>query len=97
MVAALQKKDPNMPFDLEMITREPLKIPVFTAKYWVTFDDAYSPLPARDLAHILDVVRKDPPKTPPPHTAGLSPEEFLKLEDLCVSKSIDWARKNLNL
>ena len=39
MVAALQKKDPNMPFDLEMIVREPLKIPVFTDKYWVTFDD----------------------------------------------------------
>jgi sugar phosphate isomerase/epimerase len=97
MVATLQKKDPNMPFDLEMITREPLKIPVFTAKYWVTFDDSYSPLPARDLAHILDIVHKHPPKTPPPATAGLSPEDFLKLEDLCVSKSIDWARRNLNL
>jgi len=97
MVATLQKKDPNMPFDLEMITREPLKIPVFTAKYWVTFDDSYSPLPGRDLAHILDIVHKHPPKTPPPATAGLSPEDFLKLEDLCVSKSIDWARRNLNL
>jgi sugar phosphate isomerase/epimerase len=97
MVAALQKKDPNMAFDLEMITREPLKIPVFTDKYWVTFDDSYSPLPARDLAHILGVVRKNPPKVPPPHTAGLSPEEFLKLEDQCVSRSIEWARKNLNL
>jgi len=48
MVAALQKKDANMPFDLEMITRDPLKIPVFTDKYWVTFDDQYSPLPGRD-------------------------------------------------
>jgi sugar phosphate isomerase/epimerase len=97
MVAALQRKDPNMAFDLEMITREPLKIPVFTGKYWVTFDDSYSPLPARDLAHILELVHKNPPKTPPPHTAGLSPEDFLKLEDQCVSRSIDWARKNLNL
>jgi sugar phosphate isomerase/epimerase len=97
MVATLQKKDPNMAFDLEMITREPLKIPVFTDKYWVTFDDAYSPLPARDLAHILEIVHKKPPQTPPPHTAGLSPEDFLKLEDQCVSRSIDWARKNLSL
>jgi hypothetical protein len=43
MVAALRKKDSSMPFDLEMITRDPLKIPVFTEKYWATFDDAYSP------------------------------------------------------
>ena len=44
MVATLRQKDPNMAFDLEMITRDPLKIPVFTDKYWVTFDDSYSPL-----------------------------------------------------
>ncbi len=32
MVKVLQQKDPNMIFALEMITREPLKIPVFTKK-----------------------------------------------------------------
>jgi sugar phosphate isomerase/epimerase len=97
MVDTLQKKDPNMPFDLEMITREPLKIPVFTDKYWVTFDDSYSPLPGRDMAHTLDIVRKNTPKVPPPHTAGLSQADLLKLEDACVDESIAWARKNLNL
>ena len=30
MVKGLQQRDPNMIFALEMITREPLKIPVFT-------------------------------------------------------------------
>ena len=49
-----------MPFDLEMITRDPLKIPVFTDKYWVTFDDTYSPLPGRDFAKIAMLVRKEP-------------------------------------
>ena len=97
MVATLQQKDPNMAFDLEMIVREPLKIPVFTDKYWVTFDDAYSPLPGRDLAHTLELVQKNKPKDPVPHTAGITPEGFLKLEDECVARSIDWARKNLNL
>jgi sugar phosphate isomerase/epimerase len=97
MVATLQKKDPNMAFDLEMIVREPLKIPVFTDKYWVTFDDSFSPLPGRDLAHTLELVQKNKPKTPVPHTAGISPEAFLKLEDDCVARSIDWARKNLSL
>ena len=97
MVATLQKKDPNMAFDLEMIAREPLKIPVYTDKYWVTFDDPYSPIYGRELAHTLDLVRKNKPKVPVPHTAGLAPEAILKVEDDCVARSIDWARKNLSL
>jgi sugar phosphate isomerase/epimerase len=97
MVAAIQKKDPKTPFDLEMITRDPLKIPVFTAKYWVTFDDVYSPLPGRDLAKVLDIVRKNKPKSPLPRTTGMSAEAQMKLEDENVGKSIAWARQNLSL
>ncbi len=97
MVAAIQKKDPNTPFDLEMITRDPLKIPVFTDKYWVTFDDSYSPLPGRDLARVLELVRANPPKSPLPHTTGMSAEAQLALEDENVRKSIAYARKNLRL
>ena len=97
MVASLQKKDPNIPFDLEMITRDPLKIPVFTDKYWVTFDDSSSPLPGRDLARVLEIVRKNKPKTPLPRLTGMSPEAQLKLEDDCIQRSISYARQNLDL
>jgi sugar phosphate isomerase/epimerase len=97
MVAAIQKKAPNIPFDLEMITRDPLKIPVFTSKYWVTFDDSYSPLPGRDLARVLDIVRKNKPKTPLARTTGMSAEAQLKLEDDNVQQSIAYARQNLKL
>jgi 3-oxoisoapionate decarboxylase len=97
MVQSLQAKDPNIPFDLEMITRDPLKIPVFTEKYWVTFDDSFSPLPGRDLARVLEIVHKNRPKTPLPRVAGLSSEAQLKLEDDNISKSIQWARQNLNV
>jgi 3-oxoisoapionate decarboxylase len=97
MVAGLREKDPNMPLDLEMITRDPLRIPVFTDKYWVTFDDSFSPFPARDLAHTLMTVRRNPPRTPLPRTTGLSPEAFLAMENENVRKSIDWARRNLDL
>jgi sugar phosphate isomerase/epimerase len=97
MVAAIQMKDPNIPFDLEMITRDPLKIPVFTGKYWVTFDDSFSPLPGRDLAHILDIVHKNKPKNPLPRTTGMSAEAQLALEDENVRKSIEFARKRLAL
>jgi len=97
MVAAIQKKDPNTPFDLEMITRDPLKIPVFTSKYWATFDDSSSPLPGRDLARVLDLVRKNKPRAALARTTGMSTEAQLKLEDENVSKSIAWARQNLSL
>jgi hypothetical protein len=86
-----------MIFALEMITREPLKVPVFTRKYWATFDDSFSPLPGRDLARMLEIVRTTPPKTPLTKTAGLSAAETLALEDELVNRSIAYARKNLSL
>jgi hypothetical protein len=97
MVRLLRQKDPNMIFELEMITRDPLKIPVFTTKYWATFDDSYSPLPGRDLAKTLALVRKNKPKAPLPRIAGLSAEAQIKLEDECNLKCIAWARNNLAL
>jgi sugar phosphate isomerase/epimerase len=97
MVADLQKRDPDMIFALEMITRDPLRIPVFTPKYWITFDDEYSPLPGRDLARILDIVRKTPPKTPLTRTSGLDPAQALALEDRLIDRCIAYARTNLRL
>jgi sugar phosphate isomerase/epimerase len=97
MVKGLQQRDPNMIFALEMITREPLKIPVFTRKYWGTFDDSSSPLPGRDLARILEIVRTAQSKRPLTTTAGLSPADALKLEDDLINRSIAYARKNLAL
>ena len=90
-------RDRNMPFDLEMITRDPLKIPVFTEKYWATFDDSQSPLPGRDLARVLEIVQRNKPKSQLPRTTGLSSEAYLKLEDECVLKSIRYARQHLDL
>jgi sugar phosphate isomerase/epimerase len=97
MVKVLQQKDPDMIFALEMITRDPLKIPVLTDKYWVTFDDSYSPLPGRDLARVLRIVRDNPPRQPLPKVTGLSPAEALALEDELIDRSIAYVRKNLPL
>jgi sugar phosphate isomerase/epimerase len=95
MVKGLQQRDPNMIFALEMITREPLKIPVFTRKYWATFDDSVSPLPGRDLARVLEIVRSS--KKTLTTTAGLTPPQALQLEDDLINRSIAYARKNLSL
>ena len=94
---AARRQIPNMIIDLEMITRDPLKIPVFTTKYWATFDDSYSPLPGRDLAKVLAMVKKNRPKAPLPRITGLSREEQVKLEDEYNLKCIAYARQNLDL
>ena len=72
MVSGLQKRDPNMIFALEMITRVPLRIPVFTKRYWATFDDSYSPLPGRELARLRSSWRERR-RSPFTTTAGSEP------------------------
>ena len=93
-VAMMQKRDPTMLFQLEMLTRDPLKVPIFTSAYWNVYDEK-SPVPPRDLAMLIDWVRKNPPKKALPKTSGLTPEQQLALEDELNQRSIDWARANL--
>lgn len=97
MVQTLQQRDPAIILGLEMITRDPLHIPVLTDKYWVTFDDAASPLSGRDLARTLRTVRDNPPKHPLPRTSNLTADAQLKLEDELIARSIEYARTHLNL
>jgi 3-oxoisoapionate decarboxylase len=93
MVGILREKDPEMLFDLEMITREPLKIPIFTDKYWVTFQE----MPARQLAHMVEIVAKNPPKKPLPKVAGLSPADQVSYENECNLACLRYARQNLGV
>jgi 3-oxoisoapionate decarboxylase len=94
IVKRMQKRNPKMLFQLEMLTRDPLRVPVFTEKYWKIYDDK-SPAPARDLAMLVAWIRNHPPKKPLPRTSGLSPEGVLALEDQLNQQCIDWARTNL--
>jgi sugar phosphate isomerase/epimerase len=96
VVKMMQRKDPNMLFQLEMITRDPLKVPIFSEQYWKVYD-SNSPVPPRDLAMLLDWVRKHPPKKPLPVIAGLTDEQRLALEDRCNDQCIDYARAHLPL
>jgi 3-oxoisoapionate decarboxylase len=96
-VDTLRRKNPKMLFLLEMITRDPLKVPVLTDKYWVSFDDSVSTLPGRDLAKTLELVRSHPPRVPLPKLTGLTAAEQLKAEEDNNLKCIAYARKNLDL
>ncbi|RPI11211.1 MAG: sugar phosphate isomerase/epimerase [Acidobacteriales bacterium] len=97
MVQILRKATPGIKFLLEMITRDPLQIPVYTEKYWVSFASADSPLNGRDLARTLAMVRAKRPKTPLQRISQLSPAEQLKAEDENNRRCIEYASGNLQL
>ena len=93
IVEILLKANPKVQFNLEMITRDPLKIPCLTLKYWATMPT----VPARDLAATLETVRRHIPKSPLPRTSGLDAGQQLALEDKNVRASFAYAREHLGL
>jgi 3-oxoisoapionate decarboxylase len=93
MVDILRAKNPDMPLDLEMITRDPLKVPIYTDQYWVTFQD----IPPQQVAHMMQIIQKNPPKKPLPTVAGLDGPARKKLEEDYNLACIRYARQNLGL
>jgi sugar phosphate isomerase/epimerase len=91
MSALLRKANPKIQFNLEMITRDPLKVPCLTQKYWATMEDAR----AERLALGLALVREHVPRSALPRTAGLSGERQLSMEDENVRKSLAFAKGSL--
>jgi sugar phosphate isomerase/epimerase len=91
VVATLRAKNPAIRFNVEMITRDPLKVPCLTPKYWATLGR----VPGRDLADALARARKQAAKLPRP--AGLSEEKQLAAEQDNVVRSLAFARERLGL
>lgn len=78
-------------FNLEMITRDPLKIPCLTDNYWKTF-------PHRNgqyLADALTLVHVHTRSHPLPLVSGLPPDAQLNLEEENVTKCVDYIRTRL--
>lgn len=72
----VRKARPKTRFILEMITRDPLKVPVWTDKYWITFADRR----ATALASTMQLVKRNPPRVPPPVTSGKPVEDVKVME-----------------
>ena len=77
--------------NLEMITRDPLKIPCLTPRYWATLDN----IPGRRLADMLALVRSKAGKKPLPRVGSLAKDEQLKREDENVRQSLRYAKERL--
>ena len=91
MVNTIQKAKPKVHFSLELITRDPLKVPCLTDQFFATMPDAL----ASELARTMRFVRDHPAKLQ--YVSKLSPEEQVKLEDANVAASIAYAGKELGL
>jgi sugar phosphate isomerase/epimerase len=93
VVATLRKARPEIHFNLEMITRDPLRVPCLTRGYWVTFES----LPGRHLADTLAMVRRHAAKQPLPRVSNLKTERQLEVEEANVRQSVEFARAKLGL
>jgi 3-oxoisoapionate decarboxylase len=93
IVNTLRRAKPELQFNLEMLARDPLKVPCLAKPYWATFET----LPGQLLASTLSMIRANPPTQPLLKVSGLSPEAKLQAEDRLVQRSLAYARNNLQL
>jgi 3-oxoisoapionate decarboxylase len=77
IVATIQKANPQTRFSLEMITRDPLKVPCMTQQYWEVFPDRNG----KYLAQIFRIVQQKSSRTPLPVIDQLAREERAKIEE----------------
>jgi hypothetical protein len=76
-----------------MITRDPLKVPCLTDKYWATFPGRHG----LTLARTLRFVNSHKSVKPLPRISHLTREEQLKVEDQNVIACLKYARETLGL
>jgi sugar phosphate isomerase/epimerase len=90
MIAALRKANPGIVINLEMATRDPLRIPCLTDGYFATF-------PKRKATHLdaaMQRVRANPPQQPPPVVSGKGTAEVLAEEESNNRQGLAWMQKH---
>ena len=93
MVEILRKANPDIRFSLEMATRDALKVPCLTDKYWATLAD----VPGSDLARALRYVRANASSESLPKVNHMPLDELVKLEEDNIKQSLAFAKEHLNL
>ncbi len=94
IVRVLSQAQPDIQFCVEMSTRDPLKVPCLTEKYWVTFEEVCG----AELARALRYVRthsKD--KALLPKVNHLPVREQVELEEANIKTCLRYASEHLNL
>ncbi len=84
-----RKYNPNITFNLEMITRDPLKVPCLKEEYWATFDEMKGP----EFDRMMALVSKNEFKKDLPSTSNLDPVEKLAFEESNVIECLKYSKK----
>jgi len=92
MLAILKRAKPDIRMQLELITRDPLKVPCLTDRYWSTLPD----VSGADLARTLRFVRQHQTGNDP-QVSSLSPDKQVELEDANIAASLKYASEELGL
>lgn len=92
IVQRLRQANPGIVLNLEMATRDPLRIPCQTDGYYATFAAGHR---ERRLAAALARVKANPPRGPVPMVAGKPLADVLAEEEKHNRESLDWMRRNL--
>lgn len=87
MASILQKANAKLRYALEMITRDPLKIPCLTAQYWKVFPERNG----RYLAQTMKLVQEHTSATLP-MVSQLTPEARGRVEEENVKTCLQYAR-----
>lgn len=92
MVETIREAKPDVRFALELITRDPLKVPCLTDQFFATMPTAL----ASDLARTMRFVRQHPARELQ-QVSSLPVEKQVQLEDANVMASLDHAAKELGI
>lgn len=93
MARVMRAANPDVKWTLEMATREALKVPCLTERYWATFEKR----PGVELARALKFVRENASKPDVFMVVNSLPvEEQIKLEEANVRKCLAFAEVHLS-
>lgn len=89
IVALIQKAQPQTKFSLEMITRDPLKVPCLTKQFWEVFPDRNG----KYLARTLKLVNDKASREPLPTVDQLGPEARARVEEENVKACLSYVNE----
>jgi sugar phosphate isomerase/epimerase len=91
MIRILREAHPEMKFSLEVMTRDPLVVPVLSERYWATMGN----VPATDLARTMRTVKSKGAKQALATISGLSADEQMAAETRNIVESLAWGKERM--
>ena len=90
IITTLRKANPALVFNLEMATRDPLRVPCLTDGYFATFPERK----ATQLDAAMKLVKANPPKQQPPTVSGKAIAQILAEEETNNRHGLAWMQKH---